>query len=655
MPETPQFTDAQKAAAALALAESYAKAGKQMPSMAHRQLESQGWETWCRTLLPTYFSRPFTNYQKEFWEWGWQIEPKKYYRPRVECEPRGVGKSTNAEALVVNLVARKKRRMIGYLSLEETKATKHFETIKSMLESDKLLEYYPHCKPKVQKLKDTAAQWSREAIVTESGAMIVPLTLLGSSRGWKSSTGDRFDVLILDDIDKLGQSPDFTQKLIEMLKGEILAAGDDTTLVIMPQNLIYRDSICSQIHDQRADILSDRIFCGPYPLLKYYDAEKVDIDGDSTGAKEWVITRGEAFDPAISVGYAQRLLNKFGKKLFDRECQQQVYEIEDDKDFREWSEVHHLITHSEFRATMEELGEKVWDEKENRIKIPSRWNVGMGFDNGTTIKHPSAVSIVGRPSASSPLQNSHFMIGEIVMPKFPHPVSETPELVSPGRVALAIKQFLGKWGIAESQVTLRLMSHEASSARNTMMLDLPEDVQEFFGKWTAKKGSGVSQIQNVLEIDHSKPHPFRKYPKGTIKEGVDISGQPLMGCPRLFCLVADDQGELRIDPTGHLYVIGASDSEGLSRTRFEMPLYSQYNTGQAKIDDDLVDAFRGLMNVFSVDPQDRTKEELLFDKMPDMFKEEVLDEHAKVAKLMWMQREAQEQTKPQQEERFQLW
>ena len=201
--------------------------------------------------------------------------------------------------------------------------------------------------------------------------MIVPLTLLGSSRGWKSSTGDRFDVLILDDIDKLGQSPDFTQKLIEMLKGEILAAGDDTTLVIMPQNLIYRDSICSQIHDQRADILSDRIFCGPYPLLKYYDAEKVDIDGDSTGAKEWVITRGEAFDPAISVGYAQRLLNKFGKKLFDRECQQQVYEIEDDKDFREWSEVHHLITHSEFRATMEELGEKVWDEKENRIKIPS--------------------------------------------------------------------------------------------------------------------------------------------------------------------------------------------------------------------------------------------------------------------------------------------
>lgn len=616
-----------------------------------RALEQKGWEEWCRTLFPNYFSRPFTNYQKEFWKWGWQIEPKKYYRPRVECEPRGVGKSTNAEALVVNLIARKKRRMAGYVSLDETKATKHFETIKSMLENDTLLGYYPHCRPKVQKLKDTAAQWSREAIVTESGAMIVPLTLLGSSRGWKSSTGDRFDVLVLDDIDKLGQSPDFTQKLIEMLKGEILAAGDDTTLVIMPQNLIYRDSICAQIHDQRADILSDRIFCGPYPLLKWYDAEKRDIEGDTTGAKEWVITSGEPFDPAISVEYAQRLLNKFGKKLFDRECQQQVYDIEDDKDFREWSEVYHLITHSEFRATMEELGEEVWDEFNDRIKIPARWNIGMGFDNGTTVGHPSAVSIVGRPSASSPMQNSHFMIGEIVMPKFPRPAFETPELVSPGRVALAIKQFLGKWGIAEHQVKLRLMSHEASSARNTMMLDLPEDMQEFFGKWTAKKGSGVSQIQNVLEIDYKKPHPFRKYPKGTIKQGVDVSGQPLMGCPRMFFLVADDQGELKIDPNGTLYVAGAKDADGLARTRFEMPLYSQYNTGQAKIDDDLIDALRGLMNVFSVEPADKTKEELILEQMPEQYKAPDLDEHAKISKFMWLQQQAQE-TQQVKEERF---
>jgi len=580
-----------------------------MPSMAHKQLEAQGWETWCRTLFPHYFSRPFTSYQKEFWEWGWQIEPKKYYRPRVECQPRGVGKSTNAEALVVNLVARKKRRMIGYVSLNEDKATKHFETIKSMLESEKVLEHYPHCKPKVQKLKDTAAQWSKEAIVTESGAMIVPLTLLGSSRGWKSSTGDRFDMLVLDDIDALGQSPDFTEKLIEMLKGEILAAGDDNTVVLMPQNLIHRDSICSKIHNHSADILSDRKFKGPFPILKYYDAEKVDIEDDDTGAKEWVITSGEAYDEAISIEYAQKLLNKFGKRTFDRECQQLVNEIEDDKDFREWSEVYHLVTHSEFLSTFTELKEDVWDDHKQCIKIPSRWNVGMGFDNGTTVGHPSAVITVARPSVHSPFKNSHFVVGEIILPKFPSPTSQKPELVSPGRVAQAIKQFLTRWDIKEQQITMRLMSHEASSARNTMMFDLPESDKEFFGKWKAKKGSGVPQIQNLLEIDKTKLHPFRKYPKGTMQNGVDVGGQPIVGCPRIFFLVADDQGELKIDPNGNLYVLGAKDADGLARLRFEMPLYSQYNTGQAKIDDDAVDAFRGIMNMFGARPQEMTLEE----------------------------------------------
>ncbi len=577
-----------------------------------KELEEHGWEHWCRTLFPNYFSRPFTSYQKEFWEWGWEIEPKKYYRPRVECHPRGVGKSSNAEALVVNLIARKRRRMIGYVSLNEDKATKHFETIKSMLENEQLLEHYPHCKPKVQKLKDTAAQWSKEAIVTESGAMIVPLTLLGSSRGWKSSTGDRFDVLVLDDIDALGQSPDFTEKLIEMLKGEILAAGDDNTVVIMPQNLIHRDSICSKILDHRADILSDRIFKGPFPMLKWYDAEKLDIEGDDTGAKEWVITAGEAFDPAIPIQYAQKLLNKFGKRTFDREVQQLVNEIEDDKDFREWNEVYHLVTHSEFRAAMKALGEDVGGQT---LRIPARWNVGMGFDNGTTLGHPSAVITVARPSEHSPLKNSHFVVGEVILPKFPSPAFEKPEIVSPGRVAQAIKQFLSKWNISETQVTMRLMSHEASSAQHTMMIDLPDDQKEFFGKWKARKGSGVPQIQNLLEIDKKKPHPFRKYPQGAVKDGQDVSGMPLMGCPRLFFLVADDQGELRVDPNGSLYVLGAKDADGLARLRFEMPLYSQFNTGQNKINDDAVDAFRGIMNMFGVTPQERTLGEQLGEKI----------------------------------------
>ncbi len=549
---------------------------------------------WARYYFPFAFSRPFARYQEEFWQWGWQIEPTGYFRPRVECEPRGVGKSTNAEAWVASLIARKKRSMIGYVSLEEDKAGKHFDSIKSFLEAPKLLEDYPHCRPKVQKLRNTAAQWSRDAIITDSDAMVVPLSLQGSSRGWKSPIGTRFDVIILDDIDKLGMSTAFVKKLLELLKGEILAAGDDDTVVLMPQNLIYRDSICAQVFDHRADILSDRIFCGPYPLLKWYDAEKVDIPGDNNNAKEWVITAGEVYDDAIPLDYAQKLLNKFGKSTFDRECQQDVHKVEDDKDFREWSEIHHVITYSEFHEFFARHNVQVWSASRNRPIIPANWNVGLGLDWGTTLQHPTAVAAVARPPESAPLNDCFFAFTEVILPRYPHTVGEDVPLVSPGRVAEALQSALAEWNIAENQVRLRLMSHEASAALNTMRVDLAEDLKVFFNKWKARRGSGVPQVQNMLEIDHAKDHPFR-------------SG--ITGKPRLFFVVPDEQGALIKAETGALTVSQPVDYRGFARARYEIPLYSHRNTGQQKIDDDYVDALLGLANVFMITSEGLSKEE----------------------------------------------
>ncbi len=548
-------------------------------------IESLGGQEWSKHFWPHLFTRPFTHYQDEYWQFIDGIEADKYYRPRVECEPRGVGKSTNAEGSGANLVAKGIKKMVGYVSLNNDKAQKHFDSIKAMFENDKFQALYPHCAPKVQTLQNKAAQWSREAIVTANGAMIVPLSLLGSSRGWKSSDGKRFDLIFLDDIDELGQSPEFIKKLIELLKGEILAAGDDNTLVIMPQNLIHRDSICTGIYNYSADILTNRVFCGPYPLLRgEYEAEKVDLP---SGGKEWQITKGEPFDPAISVEYCQKLLNLYGKATFDRECQQKVFEIEDDKDFREWDEMYHLVTHDEFREVMENVyHEPVWNESRECLQIPPRWNVGEGLDFGTTRKHPTVVTFAAKPAENSPLKECQFIFGELVKPKFPLDSFERPEIVSPGRIAEAIRKFLDQWNVLDSQVVLQLMSHEQSAALNTMALDLSDENTQFFNKWKAKKGSGVPQIQELLTIDRSKPHPFRKYPAGFKIKGIDVGGLPLMGCPKVFFLVANGQGELLMDSAGQIFVAGAKDALGFARARFEIPIYSYRNQGDKKIDDD---------------------------------------------------------------------
>src|SRR6185369_10029503 len=108
----------------------------------------------------------------------------------------------------------------------------------------------------------------------------------------------------------------------------------------------------------------------------------------------------------------------------------------------------------------------------------------------------------------------------------------------PGRVAAAVKNTHRKFRLRDGQIEQSKMSHEASAAQSTLMLDLPDELQLFFKKWKAARGSGVPQIQNLMEIDRTKEHPFRKFPKGHPREG-----QPIMGRPRFYLVVEDGQGE----------------------------------------------------------------------------------------------------------------
>jgi hypothetical protein len=593
-----------------------------LPPDLRARINEQDWERWLRFYFPKPFTRPFTSYQRAFWEWGWRILPDRYYQPRVECEPRGVGKSTNAELLVVSLLARKRKQAIGYVSGTDDKATKHFNSIKRKLESESLLRDYPHLTPKVQKYRNAFNGWSQDRLITDGGQMIIPITLQGSNRGFKSEDDTRFDLIVLDDIDSLGESPDVVMKNIELLKSEILLAGYANTTIIFPQNLIYRDSICSMVLDHRADMLTDREFVGPFPMMKWYDAEKMDLPG---GGKRWVITAGEVFDEAIPIEYCESVLNQIGKDLFDRECQQDVTKVGDDKDFREWNEVYHIITQSEMVAGFP----KVQMKDANGFFIPSRWHVGRGFDWGSTRAHPSSMCFVTRPDQTCPNDDCHFFFAEVVLPTFPYDPSIPAEIVSPGRVAAATKNAHRKFRLKDAQVEQSKMSHEASAAQSTLMLDLPDELQMFFKKWKAAKGSGVPQMQNLMEIDHTKPHPFRRFPNGHPR-----AGEPLMGRPRLYLVVEDGQGELYVDGNGKLRITGAKDAGGFARARYEIPLYNHRNSGQKKIDDDWIDSARGIMATFGVESDKLTQSEQLDALIPEKYKPETLKENYSHAREM---------------------
>lgn len=589
-------------------------------------LESRPTE-WLKFFFPDQFDRDFCSFQKDFWEWGKTIQLDEYLEPRVECEPRGVGKSSNLRALVVYCLAMKVRRYVLYVSETHNQAEKHFQVIQQMLGNQLLLKHYPHLAPAVSERKDSIKKWSAKGLITAANQLVEFLSINSNARGFNSAEGNRIDFLALDDIDAKTDSPHVTQKKLDILASDLIPAGNDNTLVCFAQNLIHRNSICVKLQNQTADILSDREFVGPFPMMKSYKAERVKIPGSKTGAMRWAIIDGQPYDPAISVEYCEKLLNKMGKAAFDRECQQKVFEIEADKDFREYDEIYHVITYSEFISSFTRLKTRVLDAHKN-LHIPRRWNVGRGLDFGTTPEHPSGIIYAARPDRNTPLNDSHFLFGHICRPLYPAIAGEIPELVSPGRLAKAMNALEFDWQISDSQIKVSLMSHEQSAALNTMLIDLPEKDQQVFNKWQAKKGSGVPQIQNLLEIDYSKKHPFRVYPKGFLDEnGVDVGGKPLMGKPRFFIIVPDEQGELFADEAGNLYVRQGYDDAGFARLRDEIPLYSQYNTGKDKIFDDLVDALKGLMNVFGVDADDQTEEEKREEKLPNHLKKDEISQH----------------------------
>lgn len=563
---------------------------------------------WAAYFYPKRFNRPFTAYQVEFCDWFASMLPgAEPQRPRAECEPRGVGKSTIGRTGVVYLLAKKVKSYCLIVSATENQAKKHFAAVKKQLENPKLLAQYPHLKPQQSVHRNMSTNWSADRLVTEEGQVVEFISIMGNARGFNTEEGRRLDFIMIDDIDDQKDSVDVTEKKLDILASNILGAGDDQTDVVFLQNLIHRTSICARLRDNTAGILVNRHFVGPYPLCSLVDYAEEPIPGDMTGAKQYVLIDFQPFDPATSAEYATSLLNRLGPKTFMRECQQDLTVVDEDKDFREYSEIFHVITYSEFYTYWKKFGVPVLNEERQTLQIPSQWNVGLGQDWGTTVDHPASIAPVARPNKAVPLNDSFFLFGEVVLPHYPHDVNKVPELVSPGRVAAAEVEHLKRWNVQELQVTICLMSHEASAARNTYSEDLTDDLKRYYGKWKAARGSGVPQVQNVLQINYTEDHPFRRYPKDHPDKAK--RGKPIKGRPKFYILVPDDQGALMCDAAGHLYVKQPTNSAGCARLRAEMPVYSHRNTGKKKIFDDMVDALRGLAGEYMIMPQPLTSEE----------------------------------------------
>lgn len=229
--------------------------------------------------------------------------------------------------------------------------------------------------------------------------------------------------------------------------------------------------------------------------------------------------------------------------------------------YPEWDERYHVIRWSDFYRLV------------GSSRIPESWLLGVGMDWGGTESHPYHVTFCARAPEKSILAGKVFVYASLTG------YAEPPRLV-----AEKIYDILKKDN-AFDRVHVWLMSHEAKSVRDTMVMDhgLP------FGGWKPDRTGGIAQVRDFLQVRGDKPDHFHP---------------DLKGSPSLYLIVADDE-----------YAFAKTDA-GLARLRLEFPLYHYDSQGlpERKIND-AMDSLRGLAGAFFPPTAPLTQEDKLRDKI----------------------------------------
>jgi len=475
------------------------------------------WRVWLKTVGPHTFTKEFSFFHAELWQWYWAITQKlRHKEPLTEDDlvffaiwARGFGKTSNAEWCAIAEGALIGSGYVLYVSGTAVQAEGHVASIRSRLESEEITKYYPALSnPKIGEHGNQHG-WGKEFLKTDSGWSIRPVGLDQNIRGVKE--GDmRPTLIILDDIDDVNDSPHVVDQKIRKITGSILPTGTAYTRKIFAQNLIHRNSVLNLAFTRKRDLLQRRIVKGPYPAF-----QDLQIEVDSTPAGPINrITAGRPTWPGIDMQEVQRFLDDSGRDLFLAEYQHDFSGVDQKRVIPEYDETIHIITWSQF--------EKVFGVR----YIPEHWLREVGHDIGYTKEHLSSWSFVATSAKNSPFPNLKFLYRGLnyCEPLLDDMAADVIRILQPD-------YSVGRRFDEKECITRWKMSHEKKGERMTYQqkYKLPFTPVDF------SKSDGISQWRHYLRCDHKLKHPFMDDYQASADSPWSI------GRPSLYYIVDDDQ------------------------------------------------------------------------------------------------------------------
>lgn len=405
MSETPQFTDKQKAAAALIWAEEHAKIGKPVP-LSIKPFVKQGWRHVYGELFGADFVDCLGQHHIEAIEWHWEsriafLEGRRPdYLAYFPIWSRGNMKSTMAERMVVVdaviSFAYKKPGYAVYISRNKDKVQEHIANIEALLASDAVRNIVPQLSnPKRTEMTNQQRKWTASFLKTEANYSIQGGTLDSGLAGSRVED-TRPTFLVPDDIDGREDSPVIAENRFRQFTREVLPMRQENTLVFFAQNLISRFSVMYRIHTGQARVLTNRKPATPVPAVHDLVTEQAVIDGI---VKDLYVS-GTPSWPAWSVQRIQDEIDSEGLESFNIECQHQVAQSKEGMILYNYDDSVHVISESEFASVYGSLD--VW--------LQWRKKPGNDWARTKTDKHANVATWWAVSSEDTPIPNHKFMM-----------------------------------------------------------------------------------------------------------------------------------------------------------------------------------------------------------------------------------------------------
>ncbi|MES2462062.1 MAG: hypothetical protein V4671_15870 [Armatimonadota bacterium] len=268
---------------------------------------------WISLNCPGAASSALAPHHERAWEWWEALQPGVKPPALIECWFRGAGKSTTVELALARQAVKAERRFALYISSTQKSANRHVGSVATTMQSvgiKRLVSVYGH-----------SQGWKADMLRTHNGFNVLALGLDTAVRGIKL---DEFrpDIIVLDDIDELGDSLEIVQGKFEILTQSLLNAGSVDVATAFFQNAIHQHSLMTGCIEGTKDMLRRRV---QSPIVKAVENLVWEKFVNAEGRTEYRILSGTANWPERkSLKVCEEEMNDQGIISFLRECQHDV-------------------------------------------------------------------------------------------------------------------------------------------------------------------------------------------------------------------------------------------------------------------------------------------------------------------------------------------